>query len=94
MVANFLLLFLVQLAVSRFRKSKAYRVFKENRPSFIYGQIINLLIAFTLPWNFVLLQVGIYDFGSKLNVGLFLGALFVSIHFPIVYFFLLVVDQR
>ena len=42
----------------------------------------------------MLLQVGVYDFGSKLNVGLFLATLFVAIHFPIIYFFLLAVEQR
>ena len=52
------------------------------------------MIAFTLPWSFVLLQVGVYDFSSKLNVALFLAALFVAIHFPIVYFFLLAVEER
>ena len=92
LVINLAVLVLLQLLLRRVRKANLFRkIFDDNRNSLAYGQIINALISFTLPWSFLLLKAtGFTSFGGKVNSCLLLLSLFIGVHFPIVYFFLLV----
>lgn len=96
LVTNSLVLLLLQFIFSRVRKTNFLRkVFNDNKYSLVYGQIINALISFTLPWSFLLLKsTGFRTFGSKINSVFLLGTLFIAVHFPIIYFFLLVKEQK
>jgi hypothetical protein len=95
-VTNFAVLITLQLVFSKVRETNLFKkLFNENKTSLVYGQIINSMISFTLPWSFLLLKVtGFTSFGSKINSCLLLISLFIGVHFPIVYFFLLVKEQK
>lgn len=51
----------------------------------VCGQITNVLVQFTLPWSFILLNNGARSFSSKANFATYLLLLFVAIFFPIYY---------
>lgn len=94
-LANILLLLLVQLVLSQAKKSSlAKQFFDYNKWDMGYGQIINLIIPATLPWSFILLQSGAQRFPTKCNFVLYYFALFISLLFPIYYLFSLLEGQR
>lgn len=92
---NFLLIFLIQIIFSSLRKSSlAKQFFEHNKWDMLFGQIISMLVPSVLPWSFVLLKCGARNFSTKVNFLLNYLCLFVSIVFPIYYFFSLVEGQK
>ena len=69
-------------------------MFDKSKWELIYGQIINSLIPFVLPWSFILIKTGFLQFSDKINLAIFSCCLFVAIVFPFFYFFNLVHIQK
>lgn len=69
-------------------------MFNKSKWELIYGQIINSLIPFALPWSFILIKTGFLQFSDKINLVIFSCCLFVAIVFPFFYFFNLVHIQK
>lgn len=93
--ANLLLLFGLQLGSMLLRKNSLTRqFFNHNKWDMVFGQIINIIMPSTLPWSFILLQSGARNFSAKLNFLLYYFVLFLSVLFPIYYFFSLLETQK
>ena len=94
-VGNLLLILIVQLGSLLLKKNSLGRqFFKHNKWDMVFGQIINIIMPSTLPWSFILLQSGAPSFPAKINFILYYFVLFLSVLFPIYYFFSLLETQR
>lgn len=67
---------------------------KEEEEEMRYGQFINLLFPFSLPWYFATLKTGFLSLGTKINTVLSALFLLVAIIFPIYYLFWLIHQRR
>ena len=85
---NILFILLLNWISSFLSKDNPFRkTIKIEKKNMIFGQVINLLIPFTLPWTFVMLNNGVRNFGTKLDAALYFFLFFVALFFPIYYFF-------
>ena len=53
----------------------------------VSGQVINFTLPLTLPWTFLMLEVGMKDFKSKINAMCYILIFFWGLFLPIYYFF-------
>ena len=60
----------------------------------IFGQVINFMMPLILPWTFLMLEGGIRNFSSKINVASYLVLYFIGLVFPIYYFFELLEERE
>jgi len=85
---NILFIFILSWISSFLSKDNPFRkTVNKEKKNMIFGQVINLLIPFTLPWTFVMLNNGVRNFGTKLDAALYFFLFFVALFFPIYYFF-------
>ena len=85
---NILFILLLNWISSFLSKDNPFRkTIKIEKKNMIFGQVINLLIPFTLPWTFEMLNNGVRNVGTKLNTALYFFVFFVALFFPIYYFF-------
>lgn len=52
---NIIAIFLLHFVTSYFRKNNFFRKIFKGRWGMVYGQITNILSAFTIPWTFLML---------------------------------------
>ena len=53
----------------------------------IYGQIVNIMAPLILPWTFVMFELGVRNFRTKINAVGNILFFFMGVVFPIYYFF-------
>ena len=58
-----------------------------------YGQMIGIMMPLTLPWTFIM-QVGLRNFGTKMNTVFYLILHFFILVFPIGYLFELLQERE
>ena len=87
-VANIILIFLVQWLVSFLgKRNPVRRSWVKEKSHMVSGHVINLIMPFTLPWTFMMLEGGIKNFGTKVNAACYFLIYFIGVYFPIVSFF-------
>ena len=60
----------------------------------IYGHVINLMMPLILPWTYLMLEGGLRNFRTKINVAAYLVLYFLGVVFPIYYFFELLSERE
>ena len=85
----------MNLIFSCCRKANAIRVvFSKEKWNMLFGYVINMLIPLILPWSFVLMEIGVKNYRTKLNTACYLVLYFVGLFFPIYYFFDLLQERE
>ena len=60
----------------------------------IYGHVINVIFPLTLHWTFFMMNTGLRNFRTKLNMVAYLIIFFLGVFFPIYYFFELLGERE
>ena len=88
LVGNIAFILLLQFLTSFLRKKNYLRkLISKNKWEMIHGHIINLMIPFTLPWTYVMLESGVRNFKTKISGACSIFSFFIGVVFPIYYFF-------
>ena len=53
----------------------------------IYGHVINVMMPILLPWTFMMLEGGIRNFNTKINLVTYIVLFFFGFIFPFYYLF-------
>ena len=84
---NVAFIYLIQFLLSCFKNSSPFKLWKKEKQMMIIGHVVNLILPFTLPWTFVMINVGFKNFNTKLNAACYILLFFLCLFFPIYFFF-------
>ena len=95
LMLNIGFMMLMQFVVSFLRKNNVVRqLVLKFRWSMVCFQITNIFGPLLLPWTFLLMNAGVNNFGTKMNMIAYLIIFFMGIIFPVVYFFDLLAERE
>ena len=88
MIGNILFILALQFLSTCLRKSNYLRkLLKEEKQELISGQIINVMTPLVLPWSFMMLEMGVRNFKTKICAVCHIFSFFMGLVFPIYYLF-------
>ena len=95
MGVNIAFIMSLQFLTSCLRKNNFIRKFvRQEKWDLIYGQLINVMGPLILPWTFVMIDSGVRDFKTKVNIVGNFVIFFFGLVFPIYYFFELLSERE
>ena len=69
------------------KKNFLRKLLGDSKWEMISGQVVNLMVPLILPWSFMMMDLGVRDFNSKLNAIGYILIYFMGLVFPIFYLF-------
>ena len=88
MILNMAIIMLLQFLSTFLRKNNYLRfIIHDQKWELFYGQVINLMAPFILPWTFAMVETGVSNFGTKLSTTCSIFAFFMGLIIPFIYLF-------
>ena len=86
LTGNIFFIILLQYVSTCLRKKNYLRKLIQNsRWELLYGQIIHVIAPFILPWSFMMMEMGVNNFRTKINGVCIIFSFFMGLVFPFYY---------